>query len=128
VGAGEGDGRRAHLKFVHTADTHLGFEYTRTAQGDPKGRVNRAEAVFRNFLEVIRHAVEIQADLFIHSGDLFNKAYISRETLDRLTLPFAELKKEGIRVLLVPGNPERSPPRQNRDSIHSSGFLLRWKA
>jgi DNA repair protein SbcD/Mre11 len=96
------------LKFVHTADTHLGFEYTRTAQGDPKGRVNRAEAVFRNFLEVIRHAVEIQADFFIHSGDLFNKAYISRETLDRLTLPFAELKKEGIRVLLVPGNHERS--------------------
>lgn len=96
------------MRFVHTADTHLGFEFTRTTQSDPNGRMNRADAVFTNFLEVVRHAVDIRADLFIHSGDLFNKAYISREALDRLVHPIARLEEAGIPVLLVPGNHERS--------------------
>jgi hypothetical protein len=43
------------------------------AQGDPKGRLNRADVIFRNFERVTQHALEIGADLFIHSGDLFNK-------------------------------------------------------
>ena len=101
-------GTHVSLKFVHTADTHLGFEITRTAQGDPSGRQNRADAIFRNFERVARHAMEIGADLFLHSGDLFNKYYIPRNRLDLLIRPIFGLAKAGIRVLLIPGNHERS--------------------
>ena len=96
------------MKFVHTADTHLGFEITRTVRSDPEGRLNRADAVFRNFERVAQHALEIGADLFIHSGDLFNKHYIPREMLDVLIRPILGLAAAGVRVLLIPGNHERS--------------------
>jgi DNA repair exonuclease SbcCD nuclease subunit len=96
------------LRFVHTADTHLGFEITKTAQSDSRGRQNRAEAIFENFVRIVEHTIEIEADLFIHSGDLFNKYYIPREVLDGLIQPFADLGTAGIPVLLIPGNHERS--------------------
>lgn len=96
------------MKFVHTADTHLGFEITRTAPNDPGGRRKRADAIFRNFERVARHALETGADLFIHGGDLFNKHYIPREVLDLLIGPILELARAGVPVLLIPGNHERS--------------------
>ncbi len=96
------------MRFVHTADTHLGFEITRTAQPDPEGRMNRADAIFRNFERVVGHALEIQADLFIHSGDLFNKHYIPRDGLDLLIRPLLALAGAGVQVCLIPGNHERS--------------------
>jgi DNA repair exonuclease SbcCD nuclease subunit len=96
------------LKFIHTADTHLGFEITKIAQSDPVGRQNRADSLFENFVSIVEHAIEIGADLFIHSGDLFNKYYIPREVLDELVRPFKDLVRAGISVLLIPGNHERS--------------------
>ena len=96
------------MNFVHTADTHLGFEITRMYQGHPAGRLKRADSIFQNFLTVIQHAVDIEADLFIHSGDLFNKYYIPRDILDELVRPIFDLTKTGTRVLVIPGNHERS--------------------
>lgn len=96
------------MRFVHTADTHLGFEVTRTTQPDPRGRRSRARAMFENFRRTARHALEIGAHVYIHSGDLFNKAYIPREALDSLVEPLRELSAGGVRVLLIPGNHEHS--------------------
>jgi exonuclease SbcD len=96
------------LRFIHTADTHLGFEITKIAQSDPVGRQNRADSIFENFVSIVEHAIEIEADLFIHSGDLFNKYYIPRRILDELVRPFVDLVRAGIPVLLIPGNHERS--------------------
>jgi DNA repair exonuclease SbcCD nuclease subunit len=96
------------LKFIHTADTHLGFEITKIAQSDPRGRQNRADTIFQNFVSMVEHAIEIEADLFIHSGDLFNKYYIPRGILDELIRPFMKLVNAGVPVLIIPGNHERS--------------------
>ena len=96
------------MKFVHTADTHLGFEITRVKQSDLVGRRRRADAIYENFLRVVQHALEIEADLFMHSGDFFNKYYIPREALDELIRPIVELSRAGTRVLIIPGNHERS--------------------
>jgi len=96
------------LKFVHTADTHLGFEVIRTAPGDDEGRQRRAQSVFDNFRAVVDHALAFEADLFIHSGDLFNKYYIPRDKLDELISPFGMLSRAGVRVVVIPGNHERS--------------------
>jgi len=52
--------------------------------------------------------MEVEADLFIHSGDLFNKYYIPRDVLDELIGPLLDLSRAGIRVLIIPGNHERS--------------------
>jgi DNA repair protein SbcD/Mre11 len=96
------------LKFVHTADTHLGFEVLRTAPADDEGRQRRAQSVFENFLAVVEHALAAEADLFIHSGDLFNKHYLPREKLDDLVSPFERLSRAGVPAIVIPGNHERS--------------------
>ena len=96
------------MRFIHTADTHLGFEITRVTQSDPCGRRKRADAVFENFVKVIRYAIDTEADLFIHSGDLFNKYYIPREILDELIQPMLDLSRVEIPVVVIPGNHERS--------------------
>jgi exonuclease SbcD len=57
---------------------------------------------------VVKYALETEVDLFIHSGDLFNKYYIPRDTLDELIGPLVNLSKAGIPILLIPGNHERS--------------------
>lgn len=98
----------AILKFIHTADTHLGFEITRITQSHPLGRWKRADTILKNFLTVLEHAGDMGADLFIHSGDLFNKYYIPREILDELVRPVFALAKAGTRILIIPGNHERS--------------------
>ena len=110
------------MKFVHTADTHLGFEITRINQSDPQGRRKRADHIFKNFLAVLDHARDIEADLLIHSGDLFNKYYLPREILDELVQPIFDLARSGTRILIIPGNHERS--EFPFDLFHgSSGFL-----
>ncbi len=81
---------------------------TKILQFDPRGRQNRADSIFANFVAIVEYAIEMEADLFIHSGDLFNKYYIPREILDELIRPFTDLFRAGIPVLLIPGNHERS--------------------
>jgi len=96
------------LKFVHTADTHLGYEITKSAQPHARGRKKRGDAVLQNFCRVVEHALQSEVDLFIHSGDLFNKYYIPLEVLDTLIQPMMRLSDAGIPVLVIPGNHERS--------------------
>jgi exonuclease SbcD len=96
------------LKFVHTADTHLGFHITRSPVSHPEGRRKRSQSISRNFAAVVKYALENEVDLFIHSGDLFNKSYIPRETLDELIQPLVDLANSGLPVLVIPGNHERS--------------------
>jgi len=57
---------------------------------------------------VVGCALETEADLFIHSGDLFNKYYIPRDALDELIRPLVNLARAGTPVLVIPGNHERS--------------------
>lgn len=61
------------LKFAHTADTHLGFEFMRMGPSELGGRKRRAEPIFSHFMSVAKYATDIEADLFVHNGDLFNK-------------------------------------------------------
>ena len=96
------------MKFIHTADTHLGFEIAKGVQYHQQGRQKRSDSICENFLRIIRYAIDVEADLFIHSGDLFNKYYIPRGILDELILPIENLAKVGIPVLIIPGNHERS--------------------
>jgi DNA repair exonuclease SbcCD nuclease subunit len=62
----------------------------------------------KNFLAVLDHTRDVEADLLSHSGDLFNKYYIPRGILDELVEPIFDLAKSGTRILIIPGNHERS--------------------
>jgi exonuclease SbcD len=96
------------LKIIHTADSHLGLNVSKTRPSDVEGRERRAQGIWENFLRVVHYALDVEADLFIHSGDLFDKAYIPEGLLHHWVTPLIELSKAGITVLVIPGNHERS--------------------
>lgn len=96
------------MKFVHTADTHLGFDCLKVAWPDPDGRRRRAEAITQNFHSVIEHAEYINADFLLHAGDLFNKYYFPDELAADMVRPLINLAASGIPVIVIPGNHERS--------------------
>jgi DNA repair exonuclease SbcCD nuclease subunit len=96
------------MRFIHTADTHLGFEFIKATKRNSPGRKMRADRIAANFKAVADRALECRADLFIHGGDLFNKHYLPRLLLEELIRPLAELSRAGIPVLILPGNHERS--------------------
>jgi DNA repair protein SbcD/Mre11 len=96
------------MLFIHTADTHLGFEIIKAAPKNGPGRQARAARIAANFQAVVDRALEIRADLFIHAGDLFNKHYLPRLLLEELIRPLADLSRQGLPILIIPGNHERS--------------------
>ena len=96
------------MRFIHTADTHLGFDILKTPAKDTQGRRDRAALIASNFEAVVNQTLECGADLFIHGGDLFNKHYLPRLQLEELIRPLFDLDRSGIPVLVIPGNHERS--------------------
>lgn len=96
------------MKFIHTADTHIGFEFTRKTKGDHQGRLRVAKAVLDNFVSIVETANEMEVDVFIHSGDLFNKFYIPQYVLHELIRPFLQLSGRDIPLLIIAGNHEKA--------------------
>lgn len=91
------------VKFVHTADIHLGME--NYGKIDPKTGLNsRLGDFLRSFDAIINYALREKADLFIFSGD----AYKNRDPSPTYERAFAEriykLSAANIPVVLLVGN------------------------
>ncbi|UCE17183.1 MAG: DNA repair exonuclease [Gemmatimonadota bacterium] len=98
-----------HIRIVFCADTHLGFDYPIR----PKvKRRQRGQDFFENYHRVLSHAIDSQADVLIHGGDLFFRSRVPAKIIDLAYEPLMELADRGFPVFLVPGNHERSnlPP------------------
>ncbi len=95
----EGDNaekRNSKVKFLHFGDTHLGKSGFKKEE--------RKEDFFDNFKQVIDSAIEEDVDFVIHSGDLFDTANPSMETLIRTIYQLKRLKKKEIPVLITAGS------------------------
>lgn len=86
--------------FVHTADNHLGYE-----QYGVKERFNDFS---RAFWAIVDDAIARKADLFVISGDLFNKRAIDARTLMHAQEGLGRLRDAGIPVVAIEGNHDRS--------------------
>ncbi len=95
----------ACLKILHTADTHIGAELP------VRPRINRPRRG-DDFLDSFERVLQIARDegvgLVIHSGDLFDSPRPSTRAVLAASMPLKELADDGIHVLIVPGNHERS--------------------
>jgi DNA repair protein SbcD/Mre11 len=90
--------------FVHTADNHLGYEQY--------GVVERFNDFTRAFWAIADDAITRHADLFIISGDLFNKRAIDARTLMHAQQGLERLRDAGIPVVAIEGNHDRSYYRE----------------
>jgi DNA repair exonuclease SbcCD nuclease subunit len=114
------------MKIVHLSDTHLGYSGQGSqrlveAPGQPGMLIRRQAA---DILEAFVAAIDliittICPDLVIHSGDVFDNARPTPQTLDFAMRQVKRLSDEGIPVVMIEGN--HSYPR---DRVHGSVLRL----
>ncbi len=87
------------IKFLHTADIHLGKTY-RTAADEAE----RYEDFFRTLGGIVAGAITEQVDFVLIGGDLFHTGQILPRTFARTIETLQPLKDAGIPCIAVEGN------------------------
>ena len=99
------------LKIFHTGDIHLGMKFTSYPEGI---RDILSEARYLTLETMINKANEINCNLFVVAGDLFNTTQIGKRDIDR-TVNILD-KFLGNCVLVMPGNHD-----------YDNGMVELWK-
>ncbi len=96
------------MRLVHLSDTHLGFSaYSKL---DPVEGINQREAdIYRAFGQAVDKVLQLQPDLVIHSGDLFDRPHPQNRAIDFAMRQLIRLSEAGIDTVLISGN--HSTPR-----------------
>ena len=89
------------FSFVHAADLHLGY-----AQYNLDVRRRDFNNVFG---ELVDKTIELEPDLMILAGDIFEHARPSNSTLEAAIINFRRLRDAGIPVLAVDGSHDSAP-------------------
>jgi len=89
------------FSFVHTADSHLGYQQYNLD--------TRREDFHRAFQEIVEKTLELKPEFMIIAGDLFQHARPSNSTLENAITGFRKLKDAGIAVLAVDGSHDAAP-------------------
>ena len=92
-------------RIVFFADTHLGFDFPVKPRVD---RRRRGPDFFDNFHRVLEYARETRPDVVLHGGDVFFRARVPQRIVDMVYSDLYQFAAEGIPILIVPGNHERS--------------------
>ncbi|WP_088534855.1 exonuclease SbcCD subunit D [Geobacter sp. DSM 9736] len=87
------------IKFLHTADIHLGKTYRTSA-----GHMERYGDFFRTLGGIVHDAIAGEADFVLISGDLFHTGQILPKTFARTIEVLQPLKDAGIPCIAVEGN------------------------
>ena len=90
------------LRIVHVSDFHLGVRFKQLIGSDVPSFVN--SNILKNVSYSIRYAIDVDADLYLVTGDVFNKLYQSLEYSHTLVENFRELLDAGVKVFIVAGN------------------------
>ena len=75
------------MKFIHIADVHLGAR----PDAGPMYSAGRAQELWDTFRGIISLCEEERTDLLLIAGDLFDKNYVTRDTIALLRREFAKL-------------------------------------
>ncbi len=86
------------VKFLHTADWHLGIKYTRLGPNAEKARKIRIETVKK----LMDSAKENKVDFIIIAGDLFDNNDVDRGLIDVVASVIRRV--EPISIYVLPGN------------------------
>ena len=87
------------VKIFHTGDIHLGMKFNNYAD---EIKEKLFEVRFLTLENMIIKSNELNADLFVIAGDLFNTIQVAKRDIHR-TVKFLD-KFNGACVLVLPGN------------------------
>jgi DNA repair exonuclease SbcCD nuclease subunit len=88
------------VRFLHTADFHLGMRVTRFEE-DACNRVG--EARFTALQQLRQKAAELKVDFILVAGDVFDDHSVSRKDATR-AYPLLESSGAACPVFIIPGN------------------------
>lgn len=83
------------VKFLHTADWHLGMKYSQLEDKAEKARQIRLDSV----LKILDHAGEV--DFILVAGDLFDNNNVDKQLLNTVS---EMLQNTSIPIYIIPGN------------------------
>ncbi len=94
------------MKILHCSDLHLG----RRPVGSPDSLYSkeRYNDFFKIFEHVIDEAIEKKIDIFVVSGDFFDKKDINPKNLEDAQKLLRKLIDKNIKILLIEGNHDRT--------------------
>ena len=92
------------MKFLHIADTHLGYSaYRKVTEEGINQREMDAYDAFKQFID---YAIKSKPDLIIHAGDLFDSVRPNNRAITFAIKQIIRLSKEKIPFILIAGNHE----------------------
>lgn len=92
------------MKAIITADNHLNKYYSKMRPNQLEKRRRQLE---ERFGAVVDYAIEEDADLFLHCGDLFDMPNPRNPPISFVAKKLVELEKNGIKTFLVVGNHDK---------------------
>ncbi len=87
------------LKVIHTADIHLDSPFT---LGDAAASAMRREELREMFRRLCKYVAEVEADIVLIAGDLFDRKYVTKNTVDLVVREFESLPN--TKFVISPGN------------------------
>ncbi len=93
------------MRLLFVSDTHLGFDLPSRPRVE---RRRRGHDFFRNFELALAPALDGEVDAVLHGGDLLYRSRVPAWLAEAALAPLKRVASQGVPVLLVPGNHERS--------------------
>jgi len=93
------------IKVLLLADTHLGFDLPSRPRVEKR---RRGPDFFANTRLALEPALRGRVDIVVHGGDLLYRSRVPAWLVERALEPLLEVADNGVPVVLVPGNHERS--------------------
>ena len=93
------------IRVLLLADTHLGFDLPSRPRVEKR---RRGPDFFANTRIALEPALRGQVDLVVHGGDLLYRSKVRAGLVAKSLEPLLEVADNGVPVVLVPGNHERS--------------------
>lgn len=109
------------MKFIHTADIHLGKSYRNSP-----GESERYDDFFACLSNICAAAIEEQVDALLIGGDLFHVGQILPKTFARTIATLQPLKDAGIPCIAIEGNHDWIHRRDNiswMEALSQMGYI-----
>jgi DNA repair exonuclease SbcCD nuclease subunit len=109
------------MRFIHTADIHLGKTYRNSP-----GEADRYEDFFYCLSGIVRDAVDGAVDFMLIGGDLFHTGQILPKTFAKTIEILRPLKEAGIPCIAIEGNHDWIHRRQNiswMEALSEMGYI-----
>ena len=110
-----------HIRFIHTADIHLGKTYRNSP-----GEAERYEDFFLCLSGIVKNALREKVDFILIAGDLFHTGQILPRTFAKTIETLQPLKEAGIPCIAIEGNHDWIHRRNNiswMEALSEMGYI-----